>query len=110
MKLGGSRVGEKLEGRVQRLSGPDDGNRENDPTPVSGGNVKEKCRGKDNQGSSSVNPCVMLAANHAQDADDRVTETANTAAKLKRSRFGAFHGCDFDYGLQGLDLVAVGAR
>ena len=35
-----------------------------------------------------MNPCIVLAANHAQNADNSVAEAANPTGELKRSCVG----------------------
>ena len=86
MKLGRCRVCQKLQGGVQSFGCPNDGDRENDPTPIRARDVEEETCKKNRYCRSGVNPRVMLAANHAQDAGYRVIEAANAAGKLERAR------------------------
>src|SRR4030095_5187904 len=86
MKLGRGRVCQKLQSGVQSFGCPNDGNRENDPTPIRTRDVEEETCKKNHYWRSGMNPRVMLAANHAQDAGCRVIEAANAALKLERAR------------------------
>jgi len=84
MKLWRRSVRQKFERRVQSLCRPDDRDSQNDPTPITRRNAQEE-GGRDRHNCSrSMNPCVMLAADHPQDAIDRVAKTANATRKLKR--------------------------
>jgi len=86
MEVGRCRVCQKLKGGVQSFGCPNDGDRENDPTPIGARDVEEKTGKKNRYCSGGMNPRVMLAANHAQDAGYRVIEAANATRKLERAR------------------------
>lgn len=93
MKFGGRYVGQEFEGGVKSFGCPNNGNRQDDPTPISRGDPKEKAGGKDNGRGSDVNPGVMLAADHPPKARDRVAEAAKASRKLKwRGRGCVFRG------------------
>ncbi len=85
MKLGRSRIGEKLEGRIERLRRPDNRDDEDNPAPFRRGNMEKECCRNHNHRGYRVDPRVVLATNHAQDARNRMAKTADAPSELKWS-------------------------
>jgi hypothetical protein len=81
-------IGEEFESGVKSLGGPDNGDSQDNPAPVSWGYPKEEGGGQRNGRGCDVNPGVVLTADHPEDASDRVAEAANAARKLKRPTLG----------------------
>lgn len=93
MKLGRSCVREEFESGVKSFGRPDNGNSEDDPTPIRCGNLKEEAAGNHNGGGCGMNPCVMLTADHPPNASHRMAEAADAARKLKWPAFGCALRC-----------------
>ena len=92
VKLRRGYVCQKLKGRVQRFRGPHDRNSQDDPAPVRWRYAKQEPSAKHNQRRGCMNPRIMLAANHVQDATHRMVEAANTPGKLETTRCGSLVG------------------
>lgn len=88
VKLRRSRIGEEFESGIKSLSCPDNGDSQNNPTPVGSGHLKEESGGQDNCSSCDVNPGVVLTADHPEKAGERMAEAADAARKLKWPRLG----------------------
>jgi hypothetical protein len=84
VKLGRSCVGEEFESGIKSLGCPDNGNGQNDPTPITGRNLKKESGAKHNSSGCGMNPRVVLAADHSQNASNRMAEAAEATRKLKR--------------------------
>lgn len=84
VKLRRRGVGQEFQSSVESLGCPDNGNSENDPTPISRGDLKEESRQKHKGGSSDMNPRAVLTTNHPQKAGNRMAEAADAARELKR--------------------------
>jgi hypothetical protein len=76
-------VCQELESRVQSFGCPNDRNRENDPTPIRTRNTEEPRSDKNGYRSGGVNPRILLTANHAQNAANRMIKATDPTCKLE---------------------------
>ena len=88
VKLGRSRVCQEFKSCVESFGCPDNRNSQDEPTPVRWAHSQEEAGGYHKGSGSGMNPGVVLAANHSQNARDCVAEAAEAARKLKRPSFG----------------------
>ena len=83
MKFRRGHVGEKLEGRIERLGGPDRHDRQHKPAPFRRGNAEENTRCNHDHGYARMNPCIVLRPQHGPDARERELKAADPAGKLE---------------------------
>jgi hypothetical protein len=77
------RVSEQFQSGIQRLGCPNGGGGNHDPTPFRRGEMKEKSRYRDDDGTGGVNPCVVLRAKNVDDSVNSVSKTLDSTRKLE---------------------------
>jgi hypothetical protein len=93
VKLRRSCVCEKFESGIKSLGCPDNGDSDDEPTPIRRRHTKEEAGQEYNTSGYGVYPRVVLTADHPKNSNDCMAEAADAPRKLKRPALGFVLRC-----------------